>query len=52
MSVAESDHSSLVIKVPDMNLILFDDEFAVGFDDYGEVNQSYHHVSALQESLG
>ena len=51
-SVAKSDHSSLVIKVPDVNLILFDDRSAVGSDDYGKVNQSHHHVAALQESLG
>ena len=50
-SVAKSDRSSLAIKVPDVNLILFDDGSAAGFDDYGKVNQSHHHVSALQESL-
>lgn len=50
-SVAESDHSSTVIKVPDVNFILFDDGSVASSDDYGKVNQSDHHVPALQESL-
>lgn len=46
-SVAESDHSSLVVEVPDVNLIFFDRGSATGFDDFGTVRcvPSQHWVA-------
>ena len=50
-SVAKPGHSSLAVKLPDMNFIFFEDCATGCFDDGGQVDQRNHQGAAFEEGL-